>query len=193
MYKYLQKAWKKPSKELLRSRLIEWRKEPSVLRLEHPTRLDRARNLGYKSKQGIIIARVKVLRGGRQRPLIKKGRKPRKRRRKLILFQNYRTVSEKRAAKHFKNLEVLNSYFIAKDGKHAWHEVILVDPSHPRIKSDKQLNWIGKGANKRRVTRGLTSSSKKSRGLRKKGKGTEKLRSSKAANFRKKVKSNPKT
>ena len=50
------------------------------------------------------------------------------------------------------------------------------------IKADKKLNWIGKGANKRRVTHGLTSAAKKSRGLSKKGKGAEKIRPSRRAN-----------
>jgi len=26
-----------------------------------------------------------------------------------------------------------------KDGKHYWYEVILADPSHPRIAKDKEL------------------------------------------------------
>ncbi|KKT75754.1 MAG: 50S ribosomal protein L15e, partial [Candidatus Peregrinibacteria bacterium GW2011_GWA2_44_7] len=40
------------------------RKEPVTLVLEHPTRLDRARSLGYKAKQGCIVARQRVGRGG---------------------------------------------------------------------------------------------------------------------------------
>ena len=34
----------------------------------------------------------------------------------------------------FKNLEILNSYKLAKDGKHYFFEVILVDPAKPEIK-----------------------------------------------------------
>lgn len=184
MYSYVKQLWKKPSKELLRSRLIEWRKEPSLVKLEHPTRLDRARSLGYKAKQGVVVVRSRVSRGGRMRPMIKSGRRPKARRRKQILSQNYQTVSEIRAAKKYKNMEVLNSYFLAQDGKYYWYEVILIDPEHPVIKSDKNLNWVGKGSNANRVYRGLTSSGKKSRGLRYKGKGSEKARPSRAAVFR---------
>lgn len=176
MYKQIQRAWKKPSKEMVKERLIQWRREPAVLKLDNPTRPDRARSLGYKAKQGVIVSRVRVIRGGRQRALIKKARKPTKRRRKLILDQNYRSVSEQRAQKYFKNLEILNSYYVLKDGRYYWYEVILVDPNHSRIKTDKRLNWIGKKANKKRVSRGLTSAARKSRGLRHKGKGSEKAR-----------------
>jgi large subunit ribosomal protein L15e len=45
-----------------------------------------------------------------------------------------------------------------------FYEVILVDPSKPEIKSDKNLNWISE--NKKRPARGLTSAAIKSRGLR---------------------------
>ena len=65
-----------------------------------------------------------------------------------------------------RNLKVLNSYKLAQDGKHYFFEVILVDPSKPEIKSDKNMNWIGKNSNTHRVHRGLTSAGKKSRGLR---------------------------
>ena len=44
----------------------EWRREGSVVRIERPTRIDRARSLGYKAKQGIAVARVQVRRGGRR-------------------------------------------------------------------------------------------------------------------------------
>ena len=51
---------------------------------------------------------------------------------------NYQWICEQRAARKFPNLEVLNSYYLAKDGKHIWYEIILVDPQHPVIKADKK-------------------------------------------------------
>lgn len=183
MYKYIQKLWKKPSTSMLRPRLIAWRKEDSIVKIEKPTNLARARTLGYKAKQGYVLVRVKLPRGGRQRPLIKKGRRSKHRRRVKILSKNYQQIAEERASKKFHNLEVLNSYQLAKDGKFYWFEVILVDPNHPVIKADKNINWIGK--QKGRVNRGLTSAAKKSRGLRKKGLGAEKIRPSQRANDRK--------
>ena len=81
---------------------------------------------------------------------------------------NYRWIAEQRVGRKFKNLEVLNSYLIGKDGIHYFYEVILVDPQKQEIKKDKKLNWISKSGNKGRVFRGLTSAGKRSRGLRKK-------------------------
>lgn len=179
VYNFIRDEWKKPNLDLLRERMIEWRKEPSVIKLVRPTRLDRARNLGYKAKQGFLIARVKLKRGGRLREQFKAGRKPKKMRRMEIINEGYKLIAEKRANKKFHNFEVLNSYWVGKDGLHYWYEVILVDPCHPVIKSDKNINWIlGKRG---RVYRGLTSSARKTRGLRGKGKGYERFRPSRWA------------
>ena len=77
-------------------------------------------------------------------------------------------LPENRAQKKFANLEVLNSYYLAKDGKHYFYEVILVDPSKPEISKNKDTKWLIKKTNQNRVQRGLTSAGKKSRGLRSK-------------------------
>jgi len=62
---------------------------------------------------------------------------------------------------------------------------ILVDKSHPQILADSRINWIFKNKHRGRVFRGLTSSARKSRGLRNnKGKGAEKLRPSRTANIK---------
>jgi large subunit ribosomal protein L15e len=44
-------------------------------------------------------------------------------------------VAERRASERYPNLKVLNSYFLYKDGRYAWYEVILVDPNHPVVAS----------------------------------------------------------
>ena len=75
-------------------------------------------------------------------------------------------------------MTVLNSYPVGEDGRYKWFEVILVDPHHPAIIKDKRINWVTNPANKNRVFRGLTSAGKKSRGLSKKGTGSEKIRPS---------------
>ena len=181
IYKYLRETWKNPTL-LMRQKLIKWRREPSVLKLEYPTRLDRARSLGYKAKNGIIVARVKVKRGGKKRPMFRAGRKPKNYRRKLLLNKNYQRIAEERANKKFHNMEVLNSYWVGEDAIHRWFEVILIDPSKPEIQADKNLNWICADEQKGRVYRGLTSAGKRSRGiLLGKGRGAEKLRPSKRA------------
>ena len=169
MYSYLREKWKNPDKEMMQSRLIQWRAGNAIEKVEKPLRLDRARALGYKAKKGIIVVRVRLIRGGRKRQRKGvKGRKSTKQTIRKTLKMNYRWVAEIRAARKYKNLEVLNSYLVGKDGRHYYFEVILVDSSKPEIKSDRTLKWIANGKNKKRAERGLTSAAKKSRGLRSK-------------------------
>jgi len=180
-YKYIAKAWEKPEasfvKDLMWQRLIEWRKQSAIVRIEKPTRLDRARKLGYKAKQGFVMARVRTRRGGLRRPRPRSGRTPRRMgSAKYKPAKSLRLIAEERAARKFPNLEVLNSYWVGEDGRYKWFEIIMVDASHPVIKADKDVNWISAKAHKRRVFRGLTSAGKKVRGLRHKGKGAEKVR-----------------
>ncbi|MBS7647142.1 50S ribosomal protein L15e [Candidatus Bathyarchaeota archaeon] len=185
-YKYIAEAWKKPGEsfveELMRQRLIDWRRQPAVVRIEKPTRLDRARKLGYKAKQGFIVVRVRVRRGGLRKQRPRSGRRPKRMGvRKYKPAKSLRLIAEEQAARKFPNLEVLNSYWVGEDGRFKWFEVIMVDPSHPAIKSDKDVNWICQKQHRGRVFRGLTSAGKKVRGLRKKGRGAEKARPSKKA------------
>ena len=184
IYKHIREAWKKPKQmEHWRSRLIQWRREPVTIRIRRPTRLDKARSLGYKAKPGFIIVRQRINRGGKMRPQHRAGRRSKHMRRRLVLGKNYQQLAEERASKKYVNCEVLNSYEVAKDGKHYWFEVILVDRAHPVIKSDKKIAWICN--QKGRVQRGITSAGRKSRGLRNKGKGAEKHRPSLRAHERK--------
>jgi large subunit ribosomal protein L15e len=160
----------KKSKELkpsIRKRLIEWRKEHTVERIQKPTKPERARSLGYKAKKGFVMARVRIKKGGRKRRLYGRGgRKPKKA--GLVKFtpgKGLRWIAEERAAKKFKSLEVLNSYQAGDDGKSKWFEVIMVDPNHPAIKKDQKVKWVTNPANRKRVLRGLTSAGKKAREL----------------------------
>ena len=168
MYSYLRQAWKKPEIGLLRERMIDWRESNSIIKVDKPLRLDRARALGYKAKKGFVILRVRIGRGGRKRERVAvKGRKTgRKMTNRKTLKMNYQWVAEIRAARKYSNLEVLNSYWIGKDGQHYFFEVIMVDPSKPEIKNDRTLSWIANGKNWKRAERGLTSAAKKSRGMR---------------------------
>jgi len=166
LYAKLREAWKKPDVARLRELMVEWRKGESVVKLDKPTRLDRARALGYKAKKGFLVVRVRVLRGGRQRHRTNKGRRSKRHTIKKVLKMSYKWVCEGRAQKKFENMEVLNSYYLAKDGRHYFYEVILVDPQRPEISKNKDTKWITKKTNQNRVQRGLTSAGKKSRGLR---------------------------
>ena len=190
MYKYVGDIWKKPGEgdlgELNWERKIEWRAGKSFTRVERPTRLDRARSLGYKAKIGYVIVRARVRRGGLHKPTIKGGRRAkRKGVKKITMAKNIQRIAEERTARHYPNLEVLNSYWVGEDGRHKYYEVILVDPHQPTIMNDPKINWICEPQHKGRVYRGLTSAGKKGRGLRNKGKGAEKLRPSIKAHDRK--------
>jgi large subunit ribosomal protein L15e len=166
MYHYLGKSWQDMSSEDLKSRLIEWRRSDAAVVVDKPFRLDKARMLGYKAKRGFVVIRVRLLRGGRKREQMGvKGRKSRKQHIRKILKMSYQWVAEIRASRKFPNLEVLNSYFLAKDGKNYFFEIIMVDPDKPEIKNDTTINWITNGSHIGRAERGLTSAAKKSRGL----------------------------
>jgi len=103
----------------------EWRREGSVVRLEHPTRIDRARNLGYKAKQGIALyASYKAEVAGnpvraREESLPDGGQPDHPWKKSSANCR--RTCSVK-----YPNMEVLNSYWVGQDGKQKWFEVILV-------------------------------------------------------------------
>jgi len=164
MYKYVREAWKKPKEALKKiqfDRLILWRKQPTTIRVEKPTRIDRARSLGYKAKQGIIVVRQRVLRGGRMRPKITSGRRPKAKRQMKVLGKSYQAVAEDRANRKYANCEVLNSYYVGEDGKNYWYEVILVDRGHPNVKKNVELRRLAN--RKDRTGRGLTSSSRRSK------------------------------
>jgi large subunit ribosomal protein L15e len=187
MYKYIARAWNRPKEsyvhDLSRMRIPQWRQGQSVMKVAAPLRIDRARSLGYKAKQGIIVVRVKVRRGGRRKERVTAARKPSKRGyKKYTPKKSIQWIAEERVQRKYPNLEVLNSYWIGEDGRYKYFEMILVDPAHPGIKRDKDLSWITQKQHKGRVFRGLTSAGKRSRGLRRKGKGAEKIRPSIRAN-----------
>ena len=173
-YKYLADAWKIPDQsyieEIMRQRVIEWRKQPTVVRIDKPTRLDRARKLGYKAKQGFVVVRVRVRRGGLRKPRPRSGRRPKRMGvAKYKPAKSLRLIAEERAARKYPNLEVLNSYWVWEDGRYKWFEVIMVDKSilSRQHKKTKELENLLNLASKRgRVFRGLTSAGKKVRGLR---------------------------
>jgi len=168
MYYYLRQAWKKPDEKILRERMLTWRRENVIVKVEKPLRLDRARALGYKAKKGFVVVRVKILRGGRKRPHRRKGRRSRRQTIRKTLKMSYQWVAEQRVQRKFPNLEVLNSYQVGKDGMNYFFEVILVDPERSEIQNDSTINWVCRKENRGRVYRGLTSAAKKSRGLRSK-------------------------
>ncbi|MFA4960865.1 MAG: 50S ribosomal protein L15e [Candidatus Pacearchaeota archaeon] len=180
---YLREAWKKPDVKLLRERMIEWRAGKAIVKVEKPLRLDRARSLGYKAKKGVIVVRVRLMRGGHKKSRPVKGRRTKRLHIRKNLKMNYREIAEQRAARKYNNMEVLNSYNIGQDGIYGFYEVILADRASPEIKSDKELSFVTKGG-KGRSLRALTSAAIRARGLRNSTIKSPKVRPSLRANRR---------
>merc|ERR1719469_756264 len=187
-YKYLEELWKKKQSDLmrfvLRMRTWEYRQLTAIHRCQRSSRPEKARKLGYKRKQGYVIYRVRVRRGGRKRP-IKKGivyGKPKHQGVVGLKFErSLRAVAEERVG----NLRVLNSYWVGQDSTYKFFEVILVDPNHNAIRNDAKINFMCNPVQKHRELRGMTSAGKKHRGLRVKGRrDNNKLRPSKRASWK---------
>ncbi len=181
-YAYVRDSWKSARDDdhlaARQARLYAWRREPVVQRVERPTRLDRARELGYKAKQGVVVVRTRTRRGSLRKVRLEHAGPSSMGVRKITASKSIQRIAEERVAKRYPNMQVLNSYWVGEDGKHKYYEIILVDPSHPSILADKNLSWVANPGQTKRVTRGLTSAGRKGRGLRKKGIGTEKNRPS---------------
>jgi large subunit ribosomal protein L15e len=130
----------KSNNDVLKSKAVVWRTEEVIHKINRPSRLDRARRLGYKAKQGIIVVRIRVGRGGmrKQRPV--SGRRP-KHFGVVHIKQGIkmRKVAERRVGEKFPNLEVLGSYYLHRDGMYMWYEVILADTNHPAILNDREM------------------------------------------------------
>ncbi len=178
--KHIRDMWKRPKENLgqgWKDMLISIRKEPVISRIDKPTRLDRARSLGYKAKKGHVVIRVRTLKGKRKTP--KKGRRsPKASGRFFTAGLSAKAIAEQRASRKFPNLEVMNSYLLAEDGAHKWFEILMTDSCRTEVSGDRERKAMAGRTQKGRAFRGKTSSGRKSRGLMKKGKGTEKLRPS---------------
>ena len=145
----------------LKSKLVAWRDEPPIVRVQRPTNLARARALGYKAKQGVILARVRVNKGLSKREKARKGRKPSKNGRFFAMSKSLQAIAEERAGRKFINCEVVNSYYVGEDGSHKFFETILVDKEHPAIKGDRF--FAGIVSRKSRAFRGLTHAGREHR------------------------------
>ena len=144
-YKHITSSFRQEYKErgdLLKSRLIKWRSEPSVLKVERPTNIARARELGYKAKQGVLVARVRVRKGLRKRAKPRGGRKPSKAGRFFARGKSFQAIAEERAASKFANCEVVNSYYVGEDGSYKFFETILIDRNHPAIMNDRLYEQV---------------------------------------------------
>ena len=175
-YKYLEELWRKKQSDVmsfvLRMRAWEYRQLPVIHRATRSSRPDKARKLGYKKKQGYVIYRIRIRRGGRKKPVSKGivyGKPVNQGINALKPNRSHRAIAEERVGRRAKNLRVLNSYWVGQDGTFKFFEVILVDPFHKAVRKDARINWICSGKQKHRESRGLTSAGMKYRGFRKPG------------------------
>ena len=121
----------------MRERAIELRRQPAMLRVERPWRLDRARALGYKAKEGVVVVRMRVSRGGMRKKRPTSGRRPKHMGvLKIKSAVSSQMVAERRVSERHPNMKLLGSYSVWEDGIHAWYECVLIDPLHPAIRKD---------------------------------------------------------
>ena len=133
------KMWKDNSPEL-REKAILWRKQNAIVRIAKPSRIIRARRLGYKAKQGIVVVRMRVGTGGMRKQRPRGGRRPKHLGvTRIKAAVSMKQVAERRVLERHRNMKLLGSYFLYKDGMHYWFEIILADPSHKRIAKDKEI------------------------------------------------------
>jgi large subunit ribosomal protein L15e len=131
-----QKVFHEKSGDIL-TRAIQLRKGPTMERLERPSRLDRARMLGYKAKEGVVVVRIRVGAGGMRRQRPTSGRRPKHLGvLRMKSDESVQKVAERRVREKHENLKLLGSYLLWVDGKHRWYEMVLIDPMHPAIKKD---------------------------------------------------------
>ena len=131
--------WKDNSAEL-REKAILWRKQNAIVRIAKPSRIIRARRLGYKAKQVIVVIRMRVGTGGMRKQRPRGGRRPKHLGvTRIKAAVSMKQVAERRVLERHRNMKLLGSYFLYKDGMHYWFEVILADPSHKRIAKDKEI------------------------------------------------------
>ena len=189
-YKYVQELWKKKQSEVMqfifRLRTWEYRQLPAIHRVSKPSRIEKARRLGYRAKQGFVVYRIRMRRGNHKRPVkhgVVYGKIKSQGVSGLKLEKNMRAIAEQRVGKKLGGLRVLNSYWVAQDAMFKFYEVILVDIGHNAIRNDPRINWICNPVHKRREARGLTSAGKQGRGLRTRGDRDNKARPSRRSNY----------
>ncbi len=108
--------------------LMSMQGEPAIKRVERPTRLARAKSLGYKAKQGYAIVRVRVSKGSYRRPRPNHARRPSKTGLYFNLSVDKKKIAEGRARRVYKNMEVVGAYFLTKNGQYDWFEIVMRDP-----------------------------------------------------------------
>jgi large subunit ribosomal protein L15e len=164
-YKYITQTLQRQYKErdeAFRSKIIKWRAGPAVARVERPSNLARARILGYQAKQGYVVVRARVDKGRRTRRKPMGGRKHKNYYRFVQPQMSHQAIAEQRVNRQYRNLEVLNSYWVGEDGNYKFFEVILADPAKPTVN-------ISSAIRQGKAFRGLTAAGNSRSPSKKKG------------------------
>ena len=140
MYRQIGETWQKVFRDKsgdILQRAVALRRGPTMERIERPSRLNKARMLGYKAKEGVVMIRIKVAAGGMRRPRPTSGRRPKHMGvLRMKSDESVQKVAERRVWEKHANLKLLGSYLLWVDGKHRWYECVMIDPAHPAIKKD---------------------------------------------------------
>merc|ERR1712189_113263 len=127
-YKYVNELWRKKQSDvmgfLLRVRTWQYRQLSRVHRASQPTRIEKARRLGYRAKQGFVY-RVRVRRGSRKKPVAKGCTygKPTHHGINQMKFQrSLQSIAEERVGRKIGSLRVLNSYWVGEDSTYKYYE-----------------------------------------------------------------------
>lgn len=128
MHKYVNQSFQDSMKrrtEAFRKRIRDWNDQEGIIRVEKPTNIARARELGYRASREIIVVRVRVRKGKRVREPADLGRKPAKNRKKENPGKKWQWFAEVKAWKKHRNMKLIGSYYAGADGMHSYYEVIL--------------------------------------------------------------------
>jgi large subunit ribosomal protein L15e len=135
-YKYIAQTLQKQYKERdasFRSKIAAWRSGPAMAAVEYPANLIRARRLGYKAKQGYLVVRTRIDKGRRTRRKPMGGRKHKNYYCFVQPGMSHQAMAEQRVNRAYRNMEVLNSYWVGEDGNYKYFEVILADPTKATV------------------------------------------------------------
>merc|ERR1712045_26128 len=148
-YKYMQELYRKKQCDVMRFlqrvRCWQYRQLSTIHRASRPTRPDKARRLGYRAKQGYVIYRIRIRRGGRKRPVPKGATYGKPTNQGVNSLKNQRShqaIAEERVGRRCKALRVLSSYWVGQDSTYKYYEVVMIDPMHKAIRRDPKINWL---------------------------------------------------
>ncbi len=125
--------------------LILIRQMNVIVRVPHPTRPEKAKRLGYKTKQGFVIYRIRVRRGGRKRQ-VRRGKTMGKPKNQGVTGlkpkRSLQVIAEERVGRRCPALRILNSYWVGQVRIIHSHSILTSLVRMPLTNSLKLFAWI---------------------------------------------------